>query len=48
MPDFWVQLGNYGFPIIVSIYLLMRMEAKLDQLNQTIGELKEAIYGLKS
>ncbi|MGE5423680.1 MAG: YvrJ family protein [Ignavibacteriales bacterium] len=47
MEDMLNQIGNYGFPIIVSAYLLIRMEAKLDQLVSTIGELKEAIIGLK-
>lgn len=47
MEEILTQIGNYGFPIIVSVYLLIRMEAKLDQLSNTIGELKEAIIGLK-
>ncbi len=39
------SVGNYGFPILVSIYLLVRTEAKLDQLTKTIGELRDAILG---
>jgi len=37
------SVGNYGFPIIVSIYLLVRTESKLDQLTKTISELRDAI-----
>ncbi len=36
-------VGNYGFPIIVSVYLLVRIENKLDQLTNSIGELRDAI-----
>lgn len=36
----WVNMiGQVGFPILVSIYLLHRMERKLDQLSQSIMEL---------
>lgn len=36
-------IGNYGFPILVSVYLLVRVEAKLDQLSQSISDLRDAI-----
>ncbi len=32
-----------GFPIVVSIYLLVRVEKKLDDLTGAIYSLKEAI-----
>lgn len=36
----WVNMiGQVGFPIVVSVYLLHRMEKKLDQLTQSIQEL---------
>ncbi|WP_099421397.1 YvrJ family protein [Bacillus massilinigeriensis] len=36
----WVNMiGQVGFPILVSIYLLHRMERKLDQLSQSINDL---------
>lgn len=36
----WVSMiGQVGFPILVSVYLLHRMEKKLDQLSQSIQEL---------
>ncbi|NLB17670.1 MAG: YvrJ family protein [Syntrophomonadaceae bacterium] len=37
------SVGNYGFPIIVSIYLLVRIEFKLDQLTKSISGLRDAI-----
>ena len=40
------SIGNYGFPIIVSAYLLVRTEAKLDQLTKSIAELRDAILTL--
>ncbi|MGI6550372.1 MAG: YvrJ family protein [Syntrophomonadales bacterium] len=36
-------VGNYGFPILVSVYLLVRIESKLDQLTKSICELRDAI-----
>ncbi len=30
MEDIWLQIGNYGFPIVVALYLLVRVEQKLD------------------
>jgi len=39
------SVSNYGFPIIVSIYLLVRIEFKLDQLTKSISELRDAILG---
>ncbi|MFA9559924.1 YvrJ family protein [Evansella sp. AB-rgal1] len=33
----WLTLvGEYGFPIVVTFYLLYRIEKKLDQLNQSV------------
>lgn len=45
MEELLTAIGNYGFPIIVSIYLLVRTEAKLDQLSKSICELRDAILG---
>lgn len=36
----WINMvGQVGFPILVTLYLLHRMERKLDQLTQSIHEL---------
>ncbi|MGS0765585.1 YvrJ family protein [Syntrophomonas curvata] len=45
--DDWLNLiGNTGFPIAVSAYLLIRVEAKLGQLTNAIAQLREAIITL--
>ena len=36
-------IGNVGFPIAVSIYLLVRVEAKLSDLSSSIVELSQVI-----
>jgi hypothetical protein len=37
------QVANVGFPVVVAIYLLVRMEAKLDQLTTSIISLTNVI-----
>ena len=32
-------LIEQSFPVVISIYLLVRLEAKLDELEKTIGAL---------
>jgi hypothetical protein len=34
-------IAEVGFPIAVTFYLLLRIEGKLNQLNQSIQELPE-------
>ncbi len=34
---------NYGFPMVISIYLLVRIEGKLEELSRSINELAKAI-----
>lgn len=43
MEDFLVSIANYGFPIVVSSYLLIRMEKKLDELEESIRALNDTI-----
>jgi len=38
-----VQISNFGFPIVVSAYLLIRIEKKLSDLSFNINELARAI-----
>lgn len=40
------QVGNFGFPIVLSIYLLVRIEGKLDRLTESIFQLA-SILGYK-
>ncbi|HZJ83999.1 MAG TPA: YvrJ family protein [Syntrophomonadaceae bacterium] len=39
-------IANVGFPIAVAVYLLIRIETKLNHLTKAIGELREAIITL--
>lgn len=32
-------IQNFGFPIAISLYLLVRMEKKIDLLSNSISEL---------
>ena len=36
-------IANYGFPMLVSWYLLVRMEAKLDKLSVNIEHLSTVL-----
>lgn len=41
--DLFSQIANFGFPIVVCVYLLVRIEGKLDQLTKSIHELANVI-----
>lgn len=43
MEELLKQIGNFGFPIVVSIYLLVRVEGKLEKLSESINDLSRAI-----
>lgn len=43
MEEVFAQVANVGFPIAVSIYLLVRVEAKIEGLTNSIHELAKAI-----
>lgn len=36
-------IGNFGFPIVVTSYLLLRFEKKIENLNASILELAKVI-----
>ncbi|MDI7740729.1 YvrJ family protein [Lysinibacillus fusiformis] len=38
---------NNGFPIVVSIYLLLRFERKIECLEQSIQDLRVEMYSLR-
>ena len=38
-------IANVGFPIVLSVYLLVRIEGKLDVLTSSIQELARAVAG---
>ncbi|MFD2616132.1 YvrJ family protein [Terrilactibacillus laevilacticus] len=42
--DQWIAMAkDVGFPIMVTLYLLYRIEGKLDELNRSIQQLPNAI-----
>lgn len=41
--DLITMIGNLGFPIAVSVYLLVRLEGKLEVLTQSINNLSNVI-----
>lgn len=43
MEEIWFQVGNYGFPMVLAIYLLVRVEKKLDALTVAITRLEQAL-----
>lgn len=43
MEQLWLSaIGEYGFPIVITFYLLYRIEKKLDKLNQSVLLLQSA------
>lgn len=36
MEEILSSISNYGFPIIITVFLLMRMENKLEKLTESI------------
>ena len=40
-------IANIGFPITVSIYLLVRVENKLENLTNSINNLSQTINSIK-
>lgn len=39
-------IANLGFPVVVAMYLLMRVERKLDELGTSLAEVVKAISKL--
>ena len=46
MEEFLKAVANFGFPIVVAVYLLFRMEKKMEQLSGEIGNLSKTIISL--
>ncbi len=42
------QIANLGFPIVLSIYLLVRVEGKLEKLSESINELSKTIASVET
>ena len=47
MEEIYTHIANLGFPIAVSVYLLVRIEGKLGSLTESINELSKVIAALK-
>ncbi|NLY53072.1 MAG: YvrJ family protein [Firmicutes bacterium] len=45
MQELLPQIANVGFPVVLSMYLLVRIEGKLEVLSAAINELTRAIMG---
>lgn len=43
MQDLFTQIGNFGFPIILSMYLLVRIEGKMEALTTSITKLSTVL-----
>ncbi|WFD10541.1 YvrJ family protein [Tepidibacter hydrothermalis] len=41
-------VSNVGFPIVLSIYLLTRIEEKLENLTQSINKLNNVISRIET
>jgi hypothetical protein len=48
MEQIYAHVANLGFPIVVSIYLLVRIESKLERLSASIHELAQAVSSIKN
>ncbi|AJQ26060.1 MULTISPECIES: YvrJ family protein [Pelosinus] len=43
MDQLLTYTANFGFPIVISLYLLVRIEGKLEELTASINELSKTI-----
>jgi len=41
------MIANLGFPIVISMYLLVRIENRMENLSQSIQSLTKAISDMK-
>lgn len=43
MNELLTGIGNFGFPIVLSMYLLVRIEGKMENLSSTIAHLSKVL-----
>ncbi|MBC7087811.1 YvrJ family protein [Vibrio parahaemolyticus] len=43
MEELYTNIANLGFPIVISLFLLVRIEGKLNELTKSITELSKVI-----
>lgn len=41
--QFLSKISNFGFPLILAVYLLLRFEKKLERLTNAISNLEKTI-----
>lgn len=41
--DIFTQIANFGFPMVLSIFLLVRMEGELRKLTEVISDLNTTV-----
>lgn len=41
--EIFSAVGNFGLPMVLSWYLLLRMEQRLDKLTDCLNELSKAL-----
>lgn len=41
------MIANMGFPIVISVYLLVRIENRMESLSESIQSLTRAISEMK-
>jgi len=47
MNELLTSVGNLGFPIVISVYLLVRVEGKIEKLAESINDLTQALLNQK-
>ena len=43
MEELVILISNFGFPVAISMYLLVRLEGKLETLTESIHSLSQAL-----
>lgn len=43
MENVMTMISNVGFPIVICLYLLMRIESRMEILSNSINELSQSI-----
>lgn len=46
MEEIFNAISNFGFPIVITVYLLVRFERKLDLMTEVLNDLKNEIEKL--
>ena len=43
MEEFFKNIANFGFPIVITMYLLLRFESKIDTLSKSVSILNVSV-----